>query len=295
MWAFVSLSGSYETMIELQIRVDLPPGLTLTKEIPSSLRVLVRASGWSLVKTLVVERPTLVLRPVGRGVVPNGTFGLGKSALQERLRAVLPEADGITFFPDSIALAFGSIVNKSVPLRITATIVPRPGFKVIGTPSLDPDTITLVGAHSVIDSITSWSIAPVSIADAHSPVSAWANVSDSLPLLVTTIPRRVELRADVQEIGERTFEDIVLIDRVTLHDSTLWLVLRPDRVSVLLRGGVRDLSRLDPRSIRAYVELVEGVDTVGYLRPRLLLPQGVDLSVVRVVPDRIRYVFRRGY
>ena len=99
--------------------------------------------------------------------------------------------------------------------------------------------------------------------------------------------------ATLEGLGERLFTDIPLIDRVTLHDSTLRLVLRPSRIDVLVRGGVRDLSNMDPGSIRAYVEVVEGVDTLGVLEPRLILPPGLNVAVVRVTPEHVRYVFRR--
>lgn len=293
MWGFVSLSGSYEKMIELPVLVELPAGLTLTRPIPTSIRVVVRASGWSLLKTMIIEDASLVLRPVGRGVIVDGVIGYSRQELLERLRVSLPDAEGVNFDPDSLTLAFGAITSKRVPLVARASIHPRSGFQVIGAPWLDPDTVIIAGAGPLFESIDSWPTAPVSVTDVHGSLSQWANVSDSLHPLISIQPRRVELRADIQEIGERAFSDVPLIDRVTLRDSSLRLELRPSRVEVLVRGGVRDLSRLDPTAIRAYVEVVEGVDTLGILEPRLMLPPGVNVSIVRVTPERIRYVFRR--
>lgn len=293
MWGFVSMSGSYETMVELPVYVELPGGLTLTQELPPTLRVLVRASGWSQLKTMFVEDPALVLRPVGRGVVPNGKVVYGQRELSDRLRASLPDASALTFYPDSLTLAFGRTTSKKVPIEAHVIIQPRPGFQVIGNPWCEPDSVTLTGAPSVLDSLSSWPTSTVTIPDVHGAVSQIANLSDSLRMLIQLQPRWVEIQADVQEIGERVFPDIPLIDRVTLSDSTRRVILRPDRVEVLLRGGVRDLSRLDPLTIRAYIEVVEGVDTLGVIAPRLILPPGVNLSVVRITPERVRYIFRR--
>ncbi len=293
MWGFVSMSGSFETMVDLPLRVDLPGGLTLTQEIPSTLRVLVRASGWSHLKSMFVENPALVLVPVGRGVVANGRVVYGQRDLSERLRSSLPDATALTFYPDSLTLAFGTMTNRRVPVRTNVIIQPRAGFQIIGNPWSEPDSVTLIGARSVLDSFRSWPTSTVSIPDVHGAVSQVVNLSDSLRMLVQPQPRWVEVRADVQEIGERTFTDVPLIDRVTLSDSTRRVVLRPDRIDVQLRGGVRDLSLLDPTAIRAYVEVVEGVDTLGIIAPRLILPPGVRLSVVRIAPERVKYVFRR--
>lgn len=293
MWGFVSMSGSYETIIELPVRVELPGGLTLTRELPSKLRVLVRASGWSHLKIMFVEDPALVLVPVGRGVVANGKVVYGQRELSERLRSSLPDATALNFYPDSLTLAFGTIINKKVPVRTRAIIQPRPGFQIIGNPWSEPDSVILIGAPSVLDSLGSWPTSTAIIPDVHGVVSRIVSLSDSMRMLVQPQPRWVEVRADVQEIGERTFADVPLIDRVTLSDSTRRVILRPDRIEVLLRGGVRDLSQLDPMAIRAYVEVVEGVDTLGVIAPRLILPPGVNLSVVRIIPERVKYVFRR--
>ena len=99
------------------------------------------------------------------------------------------------------------------------------------------------------------------------------------------------LIADVQEVAERSFTDVPVINRGTVRDTALTLLLRPERVEVVIRGGARDLSRLDPSALVAYINVLQGVDTAGVARPRLLSLPGFTLVSIR--PDRIRYVWRR--
>jgi hypothetical protein len=110
---------------------------------------------------------------------------------------------------------------------------------------------------------------------------------------VTPQIRRADLYADVQEVAERVFPDIPLINRGTIRDTSMRLVLQPQRVEVLVRGGARDLSRLDPSALTAYVEIIEGVDTLGVAYPHISLPSGYNLDVVTIRPERVRYFFRR--
>ncbi len=293
LWTFVSLSNSYETTIDMPLRVDLPGGLALVQPIPSSLRVVVTGTGWTLLKTMVRDNSQFVVRPSGHILDKDQTMGIGPHEMIARIKSYLPDAQQVSVYPDTLTLSVGKTSVKRVPLYSDVVINTRQGFKVIGPSTLNPDSVTIVGAQNVLQNIIVWPTQEGSLNDVHHSLSQWVTVSDSLRSVVTVQPRRVELNADVQEVGERLFTDIPLLNRVTVRDTSLRLVLSPGRIEVLLRGGVRDLSKLDPGSILAFLDVVEGTDTLGVAYPRLILPQGLDVSIVRVKPARIRYLFRR--
>jgi hypothetical protein len=164
---------------------------------------------------------------------------------------------------------------------------------VIGQLRLSPDTVKLTGSRKILQDITSWPTDPLILNDVHRPVSQFVWLSDTLRGIVTPQIRRADLYADVQEVAERVFPDIPLINRGTIRDTSMHLVLQPQRVEVLVRGGARDLSRLDPSALTAYVEIIEGVDTLGVAYPHISLPSGYNLDVVTIRPERVRYFFRR--
>lgn len=236
-----------------------------------------------------------VLRPQSRVSGNDSQFvvGYGRRDLLASIRTSALDAQQMSVAPDSLTLVLGPVDRKRVPLSPEIAVDTRKGFQVIGRLQIVPDSVTLVGARRVLEDITSWPTQPLVLDDVHRPVSRWVAVSDTLRNIISVLPRRAELYADVQEIAERTFPDVPIVNRGTVRDTSLRLVLQPQRVEVLVRGGARDLSRLDPSTVRAYVEILEGTDTLGVAYPRLLLPAGYDISVVTIKPAKVKYVFRR--
>lgn len=293
LWTFVSLSNNYEATIDMPLRVELPGGLALAQPIPASLRVVVSGTGWTLLKTMVRDNSQFVVRPSGHVLGNDQMMGIGPREMIARIKNYLPDAQQVSVYPDTLTLSVGRTSIKRVPLYSDVVINTRQGFKVIGPSTLNPDSVTIVGAQNVLQNITVWPTQEEYLNDVHHSLAQWVAVSDTLRSVVTVQPRRVEINADVQEVGERLFTDIPLLNRVTVRDTSLRLVLSPARIEVLLRGGVRDLSKLDPGSILAFLDVVEGTDTLGIAYPRLILPQGLNVSIVLVKPSRIRYLFRR--
>jgi hypothetical protein len=296
LWGIVTLSGQFDTILEVPITVEPPSNKALMAPIPNYLRVRTRATGWNLLKVLATRRIEAVLRPQVMTGQDMAVIGYGRRDLLASIRTTLPGAQTRSdslIFPDSLTLVLGPIATKVVPLTPEATFQTRKGFQVIGNIRLRPDSVMLTGARAVLDDITSWPTAPLLLEDVHGPVGRWIAVSDTLRGIVTPLLRRAEITADVQEVAERIFVDVPIVNRGIMRDSSFRLVLQPPRVEVLLRGGAQNLSRIDPAAIRAYVDITEGADTVGIAYPRILLPQSLDVQVVTIKPSRVRYFFRR--
>lgn len=295
LWVIVSLTEEFDTTLDVPLSVELPPNLALARPIPQSLRVRTLVTGWGLLKIRATGRMESILRPLVPGSSGDSqlVMGFGLRDLLASVRTDVLDARQVNVTPDTLTLVFGPTGTKRVPLSPEVTINTRKGFQVIGRLQLLPDSVTLMGARNILADISSWPTEPLELTDVHRSVTQWISASDTLRNILSVIPRRAELHADVQEVAERTFSDVPIVNRGTVRDTSLRLVLQPQRVEILVRGGARDLSRLDPASMRAYVEILEGTDTIGVAYPRLLLPSGYDVSVVRIKPDRVKYVFRR--
>lgn len=294
LWGLTALSDTYFSSLSLPLRVDLPPDQALIEPLPSTIQVTLRASGWALLKMKAAGQAECVLHPSARFQEKQREVMVDRSALLTEVRAGLPGAEQVTnIYPDSLTMVIGRVTSKRVPLIPVGAINTRQGFEVIGSYQISPDSITVVGSEKSLQKITSWTTEPIQLEDVHQPVSRMRiRVNDTLPGVVRPTPLVVELSADVQEIAERAFPDISIINRAAARDTTLELVLQPERVEILIRGGARDLSRLSPRLLRAWIDVAHGIDTLGYARPRLLnLPPG--LRVIRFNPERVRYLWRK--
>jgi hypothetical protein len=292
LWGIASLSDTYETTLNVPLALELPPGLALLQEAPRYIEVTMRASGWSLMKMLATGRTEIRIRPGTRSGPGQQIVRLSGRDLLTNFHTSVPDAEQIRVNPDSLTLVLGHVMSKRVPLFPEITINTRDGFLVIGSLKLSPDSVTLTGAADVLEEISVWPTEMVVLNDIHRPIRIQIAVSDTLRGVVAAQEQVAELRADVQEIAERSFSDIPIVNRGTIRDTSLSLILQPATLNVLIRGGAQNLSRLEPSNISAYVDVQEGIDTIGITRPRLILPPG--FSVVNITPGQVRYAYRRA-
>ncbi len=291
LWLLVSLADTFVRTIEIPLKVELPPGQALVQPIPPAVRLTVRATGWSLLKIVTFGQTYCVLSPVTRVVDTPRVIRVTTNEILASIRTNVAEAQQLGVSPNSLQLVIGPVASKRVPLLPSVTINTRHGFEVIGGVHVTPDSITLSGSADALRSLDAWRTRAVVLNDVHNPLAMTALVSDSLRGVITPGRMTVRVTADIQEIADLAIPDVPLVNRGIDRDTSLRLVLQPDRIQVLVRGGVRNLSRLDPTSVSAYVEVDYGIDTLGVTTPTIVLPPG--FSVIGVEPPRIRYLWRR--
>lgn len=298
LWGILSLSQTYTWEIEvpLDVRIDTTR-LALGREIPSHLRVTARGDGWNLMQTSVGAELQGLLDLEGRTgtqVDSMRSYNFTERDLINSIEA--PSSIRIEkVLPATLQLVVTDLVTKRVPLYYPdISVRTREGFQVIGTPIVRPDSVTLSGAASALRNINGWYTKPLDLRDIFSFTRTTLPVSDSLYGVVHVSPEEAIVTVDVQEVAEITFEDLQVVNRSTAADTSLRLFYYPDRITVTLRGGARELGDLEPSSIVPQIELVAGVDTSGYARPKISLPKDLNASIIHIEPERLRFIWRKS-
>lgn len=298
LWGILALSQSYTWDIEVPITVDIDTTRqALASEIPSTLRVTARGNGWNLMKVAAGGGLQGRLDPFGHLTSANDSVRVFSFSERDLLNSIgTPSAIRIErVIPGSIQLKVTDLTTKRVPLYYpNITIRTRREFQVIGKPVVSPDSVQLTGSVSALANVERWYTQPLSLTDIFEPIDRSIPVSDTLRGVVIVRPETATVSVNVQETTELTFDDVPLVNRGTASDTTLRLLLYPNRVSVTLRGGTEELSRLQSSEILPQIEVIAGIDTTGFVRPRISLPRHINATVIDVEPERIRYVWRRG-
>jgi hypothetical protein len=292
LWGIVSLNSMYNWTVGVPLRVDVPPGEALLEPLPKTVDLTVRTDGWTLIGLLVTRRAEFLLRPP-RLEGAEHTYRLDRDDLLRSLRTSISARQLVSISPDSLVVRLGPVETRRVALRAEATIETKPGFQVIGPLRVVPDSVVLTGSSRLLPELAAWKTEHTRLTNVYQPIRRVVPISDSMPGVVRPGIRTAMLVADVQEIAERSFPDIPVLNRSTTRDTSQQLMLQPPRITVMVRGGARDLSRLSPAELRAYVEIVEGADTFGVAQPRVVTPAGSHLSVIAIAPKQVRYLWRR--
>jgi len=101
----------------------------------------------------------------------------------------------------------------------------------------------------------------------------------------------VVVEIDVQKIADREIEGV----RMTIIDGPRdqEIVLVPDEVSVVVRGGIDRIGAIKPEEIRALLNYSEMIrDSSGTAVPNIVLPDNINF--IDVKPGRIRYIIKQN-
>ncbi|HEY6171406.1 MAG TPA: hypothetical protein VIX80_04010, partial [Candidatus Kapabacteria bacterium] len=122
-------------------------------------------------------------------------------------------------------------------------------------------------------------------------VTRQVELSDSLHDAITSRSVNViSVKIDVQALGERQFADIPIIIEALPPDREMTLI--PSSVSVMIRGGVDELAKLDPTKIRASVIYdMASFDTLTSAKPSFILPKGIEF--LNADPQSVKFVIRK--
>lgn len=290
LWIYVSMNSQYTTVVDLPLFVSLPDNRAIETPIPQAIRAQVRGVGWQLFNLNFSFPPRCVVVINDEMLGPEQTtFKLTRKLLEQGM--LLPgQVEPLGFVPDSLVFQVGKVSRKRVPVQAVLSVVGlREGFIVIGLPHVEPDSVDILGNRNILDNIHYWKTQPIVLENLYKPASITAALSDSLANITQLSRSVVSVYLDVQQVAEMTFENVPveLLSAPSNHN----IVLQPSTVSLTVRGGINQISVLNPNDIKVYVDHSDIVqNTTGVLMPRVTLPP--NISVLNTVPSRIRFVRR---
>lgn len=98
------------------------------------------------------------------------------------------------------------------------------------------------------------------------------------------------LEFEVQKIVDKTFEELPVETRNV--PAAKELILYPNKISVVLRGGINILGRLTNDSIKAYINYWTALrEESGTIEPTITIPQFTTL--INTVPKKLEYIIKQ--
>jgi YbbR domain-containing protein len=284
LWLFVS----GDEVVERGLRVPLeflqfPDGLEMIGE-PTSL-VDVRVRGES--GTLSRLNPADVV----------AQLDLKAARVGHRLYQLTPEQVRAPFgvqvvqvTPPSVGIVFEVSASKQVPVVPAVEGDPAAGY-VVGTVTVDPVSVEVVGPASAIARVTQAVTEPVSVTGARATVNDGVTVGLLDPALRLKTPGLAQVRVEVMPGPvERTVRDRPVHLRNT--GTNLYARATPNAVSVVLRGTREGVNGADIDEVVASTDL-SGLGVGNYTLPvRVDAPAGA--GVARVLPATIQVSIASG-
>lgn len=193
LWLMVNLSRDYTLNINLPIVLgNMPADQALTEELPASATVSISGEGWQLIN--IYNNPP----PVNLDVTKD-EINLYEQ-VQKQISAN-PDLSVQKVQPLFLNLDLEQKVTKKIPVVSNVQVTFDDQYNFTGEPELEPDSITISGAGSVIRDIDQWETASVQLDDVESDISTTVALKES-EALFSISPTQVTYRANVAQYTE---------------------------------------------------------------------------------------------
>lgn len=287
LWISVNLGDTFQTVMVVPLSVTgLPPAMALQSQVPRSLHLRFRGEGWRLAALHAGGEQSCAMDVTS--LLPGQWIITGADVI-DRL-SIPAGVELIAMVPDSIPVAFDSLASRRVVVVPDLAVTFRDRYGRVGPVQVEPESVTVSGASSVLAAITSWKTATAVYRDLKAPLDVTVPVAPAERHQLEITPASVRIRMEVQWFAEKIVSGVrVEVHSVPPHRE---VILVPPRVELIVRGGVERLGRVGPDDIRASLDYGTILsDTTGSLAPEILAPP--ELQVVSRRPERVQYIVRK--
>lgn len=148
LWFIVNLNRDFNVTLEVPIQLsNLPDDRIVSSEVPDVVNVNLTGEGWQLI-SLYNNPPQALLNAESENI-----------NLSEQIRSQIGAFNDINIMqvsPGSITIQTEVKATKRVPVENTVEVSLKGQFGLLSEPELTPDSVTVIGAQSLIEEISSW-------------------------------------------------------------------------------------------------------------------------------------------
>ena len=279
LWFIVNLSRDYNVTIEVPIVLsNLPDDVTVSSDIPETASVVLTGEGWNLIS--VYTNPPRVLVNAESDDVNLG----------EQLRSQVGAFSNLNIIqvrPTQLYIQKERRVSRKLPVRNRVNIQFADQYGLLSEPTLSPDSITVIGAESVLDELEYWDTAETEFTNINESVNRVVQLHSMTGVALE--PSTVILSMEVAEFTEA---EIRVPIRTRNLPSGRAVSYNPSSIMVRYDVPLQQFSEVQGvRLFNAYVDysLIEE-DDLGTIAPDVeIVDNSYNIRLRSFQPPRVSY------
>ncbi len=277
LWFIFSLQETYTRVLDLPTEVtSIPDGMALTTLPPERVQVQVVGEGVQLIR-YYYNPPRISFR------VDGGALDV-QAAAREALGNVILQSVS----PRTVEITTGPTQWKRVRVQPHVEMQLKPGHRVIPPVRIRPDSVTLIGARSILEGIRFWPTERRTLGGVDDSVSTMIPLRDSLAGLIQFDTREIAYFANVQEFTQA----VRMVDvRVTGMPPGRQISLDPSRIELTYQIPISQFDAAQ-ESDELFLEVPWAAvrdDDSGMVFPALRTPPYLYVLQPRWSPSSLRY------
>jgi YbbR domain-containing protein len=288
LWLSLNLNLTYDLDYSVPIRIGVDKPYAVANVIPLNLNVKLKGRGWSLIRLYTssnLEFNYNIDSKRNQQVILTNQYLSEKFDLSENFRVISVE-------PETLLVNLDRFAEKRVKVEPFVIIDCKEGYQVVGKPRLEPDSIEIGGAITLLREINTVYTKRLHYRNVNSNISETVKLSDSLSNITTRSREEVKMFINIELTAVKEFNEVEI--KVTNTPSDKDVLLIPQNLSLQVKGGVRQLSELDNSKILASIDFADLLrDTTGAVTPKYILPEGI--KIISSKPEKIQYIIKKRY
>lgn len=285
LWGSVSLSSDYFVSVLVPVRVvDVPNNYVSDAVSTREVFLRLKGEGWKLSSiTLGSDLEYKVSAAFDSGKV---FMNLNKSiSANDWLTSGIQVYD---ISPDTISTRIEKLYQKTVRILPAIELHYKPEYGLASPVKITPDSVIVFGTKRRLKDLEG--IPTVKTAFSDLERKTVERIDLTLKEGLTYNLQNTTITFDVQKIVDKSFSgiNVEILNVPEARD----LILFPNKISIVLRGGINVLGKMNDDAIRALVDyniILE--DTTGTIEPVIAFPDNTVL--VNKNPNRIKYIIKK--
>jgi hypothetical protein len=293
-WFLNALSKEYTTTVNYPVTYkDFPSKKILSNELPSRLKLTVRAYGFDLLRYKLSFFQSLDF-PVNEYTnnkmekVGDNNFLFPTNRMTSQVATQLSSAISVTHIsPDTINFQFSSLIEKKIPVHLNTKLKFEPQFRLAGDIVLKPDSVWVIGAQAIIDSITQVDTELLELKKLNKTKTKKIGLVKVEGL--SFVQKKIEVELPVEQFTEA--QKYVSLKVVNLPDS-VFLRLFPHEIKLSYLVGLKDYETISVEQFEFEVDY-STMDTVRNKLKVYLKNSPLNVSNISFYPGEVGYLIEK--
>ena len=288
-WMITKLSNEYTEVLYAEIGFDnFPMGVVPISDTSSEVQLTLTASGFQLLYYKFFK--TSINLDSGKGVFENGNASI---PLQLSIPEIQEQLSGTTeirtIFPNTVYFNYSQLDNKRLPIALQTSLNVAAGFGIAEPLVFSPDSINVIGASNVLDTLKTIYINTPNKTDVKKSFTDRFNLLNPAPEQLEFSESETSLKVVIDRFSEKTIK--VPIRLFNVPDS-IALKLFPSSINLTFSASLAKIKAITASDfiISCDFRLLRAGDESMKLK---LIDAPNQLQNLRWSPKEVEYLIRK--
>jgi YbbR domain-containing protein len=283
-WVLVKLSQTFNTTVDFQIKYKLPVGKSFVLSPPTSAKATLKGTGWDLISYQFQKEVSSILFELNDVSSQAINGGLIIDKFQQTIPPDIEVSDV------NMDFIFVQIENESkikVPIKLIQNITLASQTQLADSIKIVPDSVTLTGPSSEVQSLKYWETEMLEIIDLSKNETIEVSLKEPINKEIYLSDDKIKVSIEVEQFTQKSF-----FLPITIKNAPDSLKTFPERAKLSCLVGLSKFNEINRSSFELVADL-QGIplNTEKNTIPVLLTKQPDFVRGVNFQPRSVEFFF----